>query len=612
MSEMDDITRETSRFGTSIAHLLQQLAHATGWLDRRRIKKNINQLVREQTREAEQARAMELRRTTHAIEGYRRHAAQVSDRAADTGRSTEDRTRDRNSLAQHYGHVQERVLRSEFLRPVERGIALDGLAAATTFPEYELGNLFGKARKVTGIDALRYRAQAARAYTETGIARPPAYTRPARRDRATAVQDIRRAVWVTGHGADRDEREATRAAAARRAHDAGLTDHEINREFETAADNARFEVRMQTRDREGHAHNMFGLHPTEAAAAEWAQRQAESPHFRDAHHLGVGISARGQREQLFTAAGSPGFVADELSAYRDQLRRDRGPTSTQPATAPTPPPTRESDGQRLAEVERQLAELRSDRDKLARDVGVLQRGMDAMTADRDGYARRLGEADAVITTLKNANTRQGAELKDLREKVIQTGVERDKFKTERDQAVQKLAKRTPEHQRYGSSERIAAEKFRRGHETGPASASAAAAEQSGPAKRYSVYVGRVDVAELMRQHGVAYPDDLPDDIRPGSRDFDSEHDAQQWARRYVAAMDTGGADIEVGVLDMHKEVGSRLRNETRGTRDGVLKTVEGWSAGRVDHRDTTKLTQEGHTPPVNGAGQQRPRPERSR
>lgn len=258
-------------------------------------------MVREQTRAAEQARALEVQNTALAIETYRQHSALVSERSRDPGTHPDRRAHDREALTRHHDQLKKHVLQADLLTPVEQGIALDGMTAATTFPEFKLGKLFGKARKVKGMDALRYRAQVARAYAETGIERPSAY---------------------------------------------------------------------------------------------------------------------------------------------------RTPPSAQPQ------PDAE---QRLAEVEKQLKVLTADRDQQARQVQVLQRGLDAVTTDRDTHKRRVEAAEAEVATLKNTNTRQAAELKSLRDTVITVGVERDKYKTERDQAVGKLKQNTPEHARYGSRERVAAE-----------------------------------------------------------------------------------------------------------------------------------------------------------
>ncbi|MVU79480.1 hypothetical protein GPX89_19805 [Nocardia sp. ET3-3] len=303
MSEMDEITQEAGRFTGAMAQALTQLAHATNWLERRRIKKDISRLVREQTRQAEAARALEVQATAEALETYRQHSSRVSTSANNPGSHPDRRAHDRKALARHHDQLKKQVLQSDLLTPIEQGIALDGMDAATTFPEFKLGKLFSKARKVKGVDALRYRAQVARAHAETGIERPPAYRTP----------------------------------------------------------------------------------PT-------------------------------------------------------------SPDRSQPGAE-----------QRLAEVEKQLAVLTADRDQQARQVQVLQRGLDAVTSDRDNHKRRVEAAEAEVATLKNANTRQAAELKSLRDTVITVGVERDKFKTERDQAVGKLKAATPEHDRYGSRERVAAE-----------------------------------------------------------------------------------------------------------------------------------------------------------
>ncbi|MCP9621589.1 hypothetical protein FOH10_29500 [Nocardia otitidiscaviarum] len=486
MSEMDDITRETSQFTARMAQLLTQLTHATSWLERRRAKKNITQLVREQIREQQQLRALELTRTTQAIDAYRQHSAAVTGRAIAPDTSAEQRSRDHAALVRHYDHLEERILRSQGLTTTEQGIALDGMAAATKFPEYELGDLFGNAHKVKGVDALRYRAQVARAHAATGIERRPAYTRPAERQttnstaapepdtsgadersdiaRAEAVQNIRHIQGQWSRNAAqlsveaRAQLDAARQAAARRAQAAGLTNEEISREFNTAADNSRIAALLRVTERDGTQRHRLGLHPNEAEAAEWAQRTTHTLTSNHTTGVEVTVTERGQHDPRYTVAGTPGFVADELTTYRDQARRDRDRGPTPPPGATASPPTTNIADQRLSEVERQLTELRTDRDTLARDVAVLRRGLDAVTADRDEQKRQREAAEAEVQALRNTNVRQDAELKNLREKAIQTGVERDKYKTERDEAVRKLAQATPEHKRYGSKARVDAER----------------------------------------------------------------------------------------------------------------------------------------------------------
>lgn len=163
------------------------------------------------------------------------------------------------------------------------------------------------------------------------------------------------------------------------------------------------------------------------------------------------------------AVGPLGMVTDEVHEWGRTNTQHRSitpgrdytpPAATQPGPAPDRTPDRDP---RLAQIEQQLKDLAADRDRLASEVKVLHGGLDAITSDRDEQKRQLAAATGEVQRLKNLTTSQTAELKDLRSKVVTIGVERDKYKTERDQAVSKLEQRTPKEQRYGSRERIAAE-----------------------------------------------------------------------------------------------------------------------------------------------------------
>ncbi|QVI22909.1 hypothetical protein KHQ06_08075 [Nocardia tengchongensis] len=167
------------------------------------------------------------------------------------------------------------------------------------------------------------------------------------------------------------------------------------------------------------------------------------------------------------AVGPLGMVTDEVQEWRsprpqrsrtapgrDYLTPEPSRAPAEPRPAPEQPA--ESD-QRLAKIEQQLKDLAADRDRLATEVKVLHGGLDAVTADRDEQKRQLAAATGEVERLKNTSTAQTAELKELRAKVVTIGVERDKFKAERDQAVGKLAQLTPKEKRYGSRERIATE-----------------------------------------------------------------------------------------------------------------------------------------------------------
>ncbi|BCK57397.1 hypothetical protein [Nocardia wallacei] len=542
-NEMDQMGREASRFVVSMRQALLQLAQAVSWRERHRIKQDIRRQWREQLRAQEEMRRMALQSTAKMLDGYRRYAAEVNARAADPRTDAGQRQQDRTALGRRYSDMEDRILRSNALTTTEQGIALDGLAAATRFPEYELGNLFGPARKVKGIDALRYRAQVARAQAAAGIERQPAYQRPPappqvtwtppqhshaapgprrngpdsgdrvtaetatrpvqtttgtpsppgtnqRRaadapltgEQAEAVQEIRLAqahwTWYSPH-ADADGRaelDAARRTAAARAKQAGLTEEDITREFNTAAANSRIETAVRTVD----GHHRLGLHPTEADAAAWAARTVSAMPSGPDHPIQVTATERGSEEPLFTVEGASGFVTDEVTAWREQTNghpaRQRAVTAAagrerDDGAAPMPPAAAGgSQADRLAELERQIAELRgvvAERDQLKRRAEILQRGVDAVTADRDDHKRKWEAAQAQVESLKNTNLRQTRELEDLRQnglRLVKVQIdrdryksERDRFKTERDEAVQKLARQTPEHDRYGSPARIAAD-----------------------------------------------------------------------------------------------------------------------------------------------------------
>ncbi|MFE3222922.1 hypothetical protein [Nocardia sp. NPDC059228] len=468
MSEMDDITREAGRFTAQIAQLLARLSHTKGWREKRQIKKGINLLVREQTRTAEQLRTLELGATAGAIDNYRQHCAAVNARAIDPVTSAEQRVRDRESLTRHHGDLEARVLESEMLTPIEQGMALDGMAAATRFPDFKLGNLFKHARKVRGLDALRYRAQVARAHAATGIARTPAYSRPAitqshngngqaHPDRqlgsgysmaqADAAQMIRRSQAVDRPWAPHpQQRDAAAQQAARAAAQAGLSAEQITWEFNNATANSRAEVAIVARypslngDLEK-VDNHVGLHPNEREAAAWAaMRQGQIAQFGTPKAVRLSGTESGHSEPFFTTEGSHAFVTDEVNAWRAETTR---------AVHDQPPETTGQDRSR------EKSSSSGGSEDLERRVLMLQRGLDAVTADRDTHKQQLESVRAELDTLKNTQLRANRELREAREQLETVGAERDRFRGERDEAVERLKQQTPERDRYGSPERQA-------------------------------------------------------------------------------------------------------------------------------------------------------------
>ncbi|PXX52304.1 hypothetical protein DFR70_13336, partial [Nocardia tenerifensis] len=187
-SPEDEIMSEARRFAASMASTLRRYGQAATWLEKRRIRKEITQAWRAEMRQAELDRANQLKWTGQSVDKYRAHALAVAQRAESPNVDHERRYRDAQALARHRNDMAQQVLRNPRLTEVERGIALDGIDAATAFPEYEPGKLFARAHRVKGREALRYRAQVARARETVGIARPGVETEPIRYTATLASQ----------------------------------------------------------------------------------------------------------------------------------------------------------------------------------------------------------------------------------------------------------------------------------------------------------------------------------------------------------------------------------------------------------------------------------------
>ncbi|WP_378736700.1 hypothetical protein [Nocardia brasiliensis] len=168
-SPEDELIAEAVKFGRSFQQMLRLHAQAGNWLERRRIRKQISQTLREQRRTEQAARDHQLGWTQQMVDRYRVHAATVADRAINPNVDHERRYRDARSLAEHADYLRAKIIANPRLSPIEQGIALDGLDAATAFPQFEPERLFDRAHRVKGREALRYRAQVARAREAAGI-----------------------------------------------------------------------------------------------------------------------------------------------------------------------------------------------------------------------------------------------------------------------------------------------------------------------------------------------------------------------------------------------------------------------------------------------------------
>ncbi|MFE3052689.1 hypothetical protein [Nocardia sp. NPDC059239] len=498
-SAVDEIVGEARKFSAAMMAAMKRHTQATGWLERRKARKEISRLLRAEQREQAQARIDNLTWTSQAVDRYRAHSAAVAHRAADPSVDHDRRARDARDLAQHRDDMAAQFIGNDHLTRTEQGIALDGLDAATMFPEYETGNLFSRAHKVKGIEALRYRARVAR---ETATVRERAEAERAGFD--VSLDAARRA--------NREQRELTRIEKAQ-------------------PDQSRYVAEMIWTSSRGEIgmSDVTAL-PTEHAATAWMARSVDSSLWTEGTTLAVRITDRDGAATQYSESGRPEIVADQLDA-REAMLRERtlaGQVHRDPPAQARETGARDSgrfnsfltywpeggngvqnvharhDSEiaAVAWTENQLNEIRSKADSVVlvsafehdgnghhepvfqaeggrqflvdevaqwregaeRDAGR-QRGeppRESAAAERD---RLRGELDSLTTrhrlsiehngdlTDQNAAlTRQMALLTTERDHLLG---QRDSLRGERDEAVQKLAERTPAHERFGSPERQA-------------------------------------------------------------------------------------------------------------------------------------------------------------
>ncbi|MEV6333495.1 hypothetical protein AB0M12_02150 [Nocardia vinacea] len=531
-SPEDELIAEARKFGYAMKEMLRLHAQAGNWLERRRIRKQINLTLREQRRSEQADRDKQLVWTQQMIDRYRAHSLAVAERAADPSVDHQRRYRDARALTQHADDLRSRVVSNARLTRVEQGIALDGVDAATVFPQFEPGRLFTNAHKVRGIDALRYRAHVARTVRDQAqtpqherIQQAPRYEASLRWDSAPGqdpivethgfvsardglewmYRDIDHAMWVDGQSVDASLRDPAgrqvyhrhgdpEMVAEQLEHPLGIirtadggyrqnprtgffADADALADHQRTVADAATEQRRATVDRppqqEAAKPFVANVGPTDVYVMDGREFAKLAPQDRDrmgrfetreqgyawilnqldtyrdtstraGEDFTATIQEDGRSRSAEVVEGPIGMVTDEVRGLREQHQhRQRGNSSERPQTAasePRPAPGA-VDPDRFAEIERQLKDIAVDRDRLENRVGVLQRGLDAVTADRDEFKRNLARAEGRIEELKNRNIRLANEIGELRDrpKVAQVAADRDRYKRERDEAVQKLA-----------------------------------------------------------------------------------------------------------------------------------------------------------------------------
>ncbi|WP_316574248.1 hypothetical protein [Nocardia canadensis] len=477
----DEITEQARHFGRALMALASQHGRAVSWLEQRRIRKEISRALRQQRQAEYLQRQMQKMHTEQAVDRYRAHAYAVQVRANSPYIDANRRARDQVALRSHAVDLQDRVLNSRSLKPVEQGIALDGIDAATAFPSVDRkGALFAGAWRVKGINALRYRATVARTrealpQQQTQVSeerrrinepRTVETSQPSRarkstpEEREVAVQALRRAQldWdLNAPDANAGELrtyDGRVQAAVAAAAEAGVPKRQVEWERSHAVENSKFTASIySTRPGSAEPQLTQTLHPTEQDAARWTHFAVRRTDWVPGVALKAAVHERGSRDPRFVADGDYEQVTARTASWASQRERQQSDKSAA-ATKPT------AEADRLSEVEKQLKAIAADRDRMESKVGILQRGLDAVTADRDSMRSKLDAAEGRIETLTNRNQRLAAEIDEVRRDqpdIESLRAERDQYKAERDQAVARLAKRTPPRDRFGSRERVAAE-----------------------------------------------------------------------------------------------------------------------------------------------------------
>ncbi|WP_280442682.1 hypothetical protein [Nocardia brasiliensis] len=407
---------------------MRRYAQAVSWLERRKIRKEISREWRRELRQQDTDRANELLWANQAIDRYRAHSLMVAERSEDPNIDHARRFRYAAALGKHRTVLQHDILGNPRLSDIEQGIALDGIDAATVFPEYEPGRLFDRASRVKGLEALRYRAQVARTRQAFG------HDRPAR----NAVREQRPTIERTAVDSNplpRDRADVHRGPV--------FESPTVGGRFQAPADPRRNEpYRWETTIRyhapgESEVNREHGLHSTAAKAEQWVHHTVPSLDIAPDTTMTVASWEHGQVEPAYIATGRPQFVMDEVTQWRTDLDRTETshelPTASQTVEQSTEP----------AVPEQEAAPTRAEYEALTREVEDLNERY-----QRADAARRTAIDDlSALRADQNKLTAQVDQLTTERDDAVARAAQRTQ---ERDEAVAKVIAMTPPEQRINS------------------------------------------------------------------------------------------------------------------------------------------------------------------
>ncbi|WP_280434442.1 hypothetical protein [Nocardia carnea] len=177
-------------------------------------------------------------------------------------------------------------------------------------------------------------------------------------------------------------------------------------------------------------------HAGRAQALDWTATRVRELEIEPSSQVTGVLWETGRNGPLHLDRDDPFEVSERLTE-----RRNRYLESQQAERPPQRPPAAEQaraevSASELEEVKERIRKLAADQEKRDQQIAVLERGLEAVTEDRDALRTQLDAAEARVQALEARN-------RDL-------GREADRYRGERDDAVRKIAQLTPPEQRYGS------------------------------------------------------------------------------------------------------------------------------------------------------------------
>ncbi|MFB8001545.1 hypothetical protein [Nocardia sp. NPDC056000] len=520
MSEMDEISRQTGATFRDVLNVARQWLYTLKRADTNAPKK----LTRKERRELGQhivehvnAQRIATAWYTKRVGDYRSdYATARARRESDPFYSPQDAAADRERLYLMRLRIEEGLQNSAL--PIERRgqvvLALDRAQSRSARTTPSQGEVFprmsaqaAQEARNSAVESEKWVAATVKHldYEVSSMVVDTAGTMPSTFDlgrakdmpardwsRANAIQQIRHAQnrWLAeraGGGTPSEQAETNRRLAAEQAAAAGIPIDHVQWEFANAEANSRCQVTVESSAPDGTTYATRAYFPAEPEAAQFARDMFDHNPWKAGTEFRVSAHESGRRQPFYTSEGTQAQVARSAQDWQ----RDVRPARTDPPDYDHAHAGTTGTGSEPGPREKMLA-----------------RGLDAVTAERDQLKARLDSVTAEVETLKNSQLIANNDLKTLRQQVDTLAKDRDQFRGERDEAVRKLAQRTPEQERFGSRERVDAER-NGGSGNGHSTSRSTVAEGLDEASKDELVFHVVDqIRNVLSARGVEIPESL--------------------------------------------------------------------------------------------------------